>query len=129
MKPHVLVVEDEALAALALEDLLTFEGYRVTVAPDGNAALDAFRSDAPDAVITDLNMPRMNGAELMRRLRGLEASLPILVMTGYRALTPEVESLRERLPGSTPILEKPVDLDQVSHELRRVLARAEPAPT
>ena len=124
MDKHVLVVEDEALAALALEDVLSLQGFRVTVASDGEKALAVFGRDVPDVVITDLNMPRMNGAELMRRLRQLDGSLPILVMTGYRALTPEVEGLRGALPEFTPVLEKPVDLDRVARELRRITDKA-----
>ena len=124
MNRHVLVVEDEGLAALALEDLFTDEGYRVTLAGDGEKALTAFERDRPDAVVTDLNMPRMNGALLMRRLREIDASLPIVVLTGYRAVTPELKTIVDELPRLTPVLEKPVGLEKVSAAVRDVLATA-----
>ena len=65
---HILVVEDEAISAFALEDLLTSHGYRVTVALNGLAGLEAMERDPADAILTDLRMPKLDGKEMIRRL-------------------------------------------------------------
>ena len=117
--PHVLVAEDELLAALALEDFLREKGYRVTLAANGVEALAAFERDRPNVLLTDLNMPRMNGVELIRRIRAADARVPIIVMTGYRGMLP---ADTERLLGDAraDVLDKPLDLLVVETELKRL---------
>jgi DNA-binding response OmpR family regulator len=79
--PLVAVVEDED----ALRETLTFalrrEGYRVATYPDGQSAWDAFSRDLPDLAILDILMPRLDGLELCRRLRGESLALPIVFLT------------------------------------------------
>jgi PleD family two-component response regulator len=72
---HVLVVDDEVLAAMALESILRRRGFRVSIAGDGQQALDIWNRDPADAVVTDLKMPRMTGDELAAR-RSCRSSSP-----------------------------------------------------
>ena len=65
-KGRVLVVDDEPSARAGLEKLLTQEGYRVELAEDGAQALERATESAPDVVVTDLKMPKMDGLELTR---------------------------------------------------------------
>ncbi len=118
---RILVAEDEALAALAIEDELMREGYEVVLAPDGQAALDAARSAMPDLLLTDLRMPRLDGIGLIRALRGLSPALPVVVMTGY-APTGGAEAFRTGGEGPVAVFTKPLDMDAVLAELRRLLA-------
>lgn len=103
---HVLVAEDEPLAAEALAEVLMESGYRVTVARDGLQALACIASERPDVLIADLRMPGLNGADLVRSARLALASLPIVIVTGNPEIWTEATEPEERT-GVT-LLEKPV---------------------
>ncbi|CAO3421124.1 response regulator [Azospirillum doebereinerae] len=115
---HILVAEDEALAALALEDFLSIKGFRVTLAGDGIEALERFAEDPADLLITDLRMPRMDGHALIRAMRERCADLPVLVMTGY--LTHDSDLTHERWKP-LEILSKPVNPQTIVSTLKRML--------
>ncbi|UKJ75703.1 response regulator [Azospirillum brasilense] len=105
---HVLVAEDEALAAMALEDFLSRKGYRVTLAQDGQEGLERYSADPADLVITDLRMPRMDGRALIRELRIKAAGLPILVMTGFLSMEAGEDDLTSDRWQPLVVLRKPV---------------------
>nr|WP_175428730.1 response regulator [Azospirillum argentinense] len=105
---HVLVAEDEALAAMALEDFLSRKGYRVTLAQDGQEGLERYSADPADLVITDLRMPRMDGRALIRELRTRAAGLPILVMTGFLSMEAGEDDLTSDRWQPLVVLRKPV---------------------
>ncbi|QCO05004.1 response regulator (plasmid) [Azospirillum argentinense] len=105
---HVLVAEDEALAAVALEDFLSRKGYRVTLAQDGQEGLERYSADPADLVITDLRMPRMDGRALIRELRTRAAGLPILVMTGFLSMEAGEDDLTSDRWQPLVVLRKPV---------------------
>ena len=122
MGTRVLLAEDEALIALSLADLLEAEGHDVLVAPDGADALEAARrlGDALDVLVTDLNMPRMGGEDLIRALRAERPGLPVVVVTGSAPFGGE-EALR-RLAGGHGLLQlllKPPDYAELASALRR----------
>jgi len=123
---HVLVAEDEVLAAMALEDFLSRKGFRVTLAPDGLAAMECYRNDPPDAVITDLRMPRMDGRALIRELRARSATLPVVVMTGFLSLEPGEDDLTSDAWKPLEVLRKPVSPQMILDTLTRLMAK--PAP-
>ncbi|PNR00336.1 response regulator (plasmid) [Azospirillum argentinense] len=105
---HVLVAEDESLAAMALEDFLSRKGYRVTLAQDGQEGLERYSADPADLVITDLRMPRMDGRALIRELRTRAAGLPILVMTGFLSMEAGEDDLTSDRWQPLVVLRKPV---------------------
>src|SRR5918997_628407 len=122
MGVQVLVAEDEALIALSLADLLEAEGYDVLVAPDGADALDAARrlGDVLAVLVTDLNMPRMGGEDLIRELQAERPGLPVVVVTGSAPLG-GAEALRHHAGGDGPLvlLVKPPDYAELAAALRR----------
>jgi DNA-binding response OmpR family regulator len=77
----VAIVDDEESIRQTVGLALRREGYEVTTWDDGQAAWDAFREKMPDLVVLDILMPRMDGLELCRRLRGLSESVPILFLS------------------------------------------------
>ncbi len=83
MSKHVLLCDDETAIIRAAEIKLSRAGYRVTCCSDGQAALEAIQLETPDLLLTDCQMPRLGGLELIRRLRELEAThdLPIYMLT------------------------------------------------
>lgn len=78
---HILIVDDEQAVGYVFERYLAIKGYRVSVAYDGEQALQAFRADRPDLVITDYKMPGMNGDELLRRLHAIAPALPAVMIS------------------------------------------------
>lgn len=120
---HVLVAEDEALAAMAIDDFLTRKGYRVTLAADGQEAVERLRAGLVDAVITDLRMPRLDGRGLIRELRGMSATLPVIVMTGFLA-SGDDDALTDGTWRPLEILRKPVSPQSILDTLQRMLGGA-----
>jgi CheY-like chemotaxis protein len=119
----VLLVEDEALSAQALEECLTESGFAVTVASDGISALEAAQRNVFDVLLTDLRMPRLDGVQLIRLLRVDRPGLPVVVMTGQVPSDWEVEFQRDG-EGPTRLLLKPVSLREIVGTLRMVLEAA-----
>lgn len=103
---HVLVAEDEPLAAEALAEVLAEGGYRVTVARDGLQALACIAAETPDVLIADLRMPGLNGAELVRSARLARTDLPIVIVTGNPEIWTEGSKPEEQ--AGVTLLEKPV---------------------
>lgn len=118
---HILVAEDEALAALAIEQFLTFKGFRVTVARDGLEAAQFHSSDPADAVITDLRMPRLDGIKLIHHLRQGQPDLPVVVMTGYLGLDGGQEDLIGSAWPALVVLKKPVSPQELLSSLETLL--------
>ncbi len=81
---HVLLCDDDVTILRAVEIKLTRAGYRVTCCGDGQAAYESIQRELPDMIISDCQMPRMGGLELVRKLRSEEATqaVPFLMLTG-----------------------------------------------
>src|SRR3712207_566521 len=90
---RVLVVEDDEEIAQVLQRSLRMEGYDVRLAGDGLTALDAHREYAPDLLILDLGLPRLDGLDVARKLREDGEDTPILILTARDALDARVEGL------------------------------------
>ena len=119
-KLRILVAEDEALAAMAIEEELLAAGFEMELAPDGEAALEAARRHLPDLLLTDLRMPRLDGAGLIRAIRARAAGLPVGVMPGY-AGGHGPEAFRRPGEGPVAVFAKPLDMDAVLAEITRLL--------
>ncbi|MBK1841747.1 response regulator [Azospirillum sp. YIM B02556] len=115
---HILIAEDEVLAAMALEDFLSLRGFRVTVAANGVEALERYVSQRVHALVTDLRMPRMDGQTLIREIRERDATLPVVVMTGY--LNQDSDLTHERWKP-LEIFSKPVNPRTICETLNRML--------
>lgn len=124
-KATVLVVEDEAKISEVLRLYLEKDGFQVHVAADGNAALDLFRRKAPDLLILDLNLPRVDGMEVCRRLRA-ESAVPIVMLT---ARDEEIDKLLGLECGADDYVTKPFSPREVVARVRAVLRRVTPPPT
>jgi len=118
----VLVVEDDADIAGALRRSLDKEGYDVRVAGDGEAALDESGVFAPDAVVLDLGLPKLDGVEVCRRLRE-DGDVPILILTARDALEARVAGLDT---GADDYLVKPFERAELLARLRALLRRRPP---
>ena len=115
---RVLVVDDEELQRTALASMIKLWGYAVETAADGQEALEKLASFDAHVIVTDLNMPRMNGQELLKRLKEDGDAPPAIVQTAYGSLETAVNMVHDL--GAFWFLEKPVQ----SQALRLLLERA-----
>ncbi|MGC2855006.1 PAS domain S-box protein [Novispirillum sp. DQ9] len=117
---HILVVDDEPFATKLVADHLDRLGYRVTTAGDGEEGYEKFLADPPDLVITDLRMPRCDGAEMIRRMQAHVPDLPVIVVTGHLG---HLESAATDLKDHTAaILKKPISLAELTHKVRALVS-------
>ena len=119
-RPLVLVVEDDPANRSLLERILEREGYRTTTAGDGEAALLAVGEHAPDLILLDIGLPRMDGYEVTRRLRSHLRTLtvPIILLTGRSGLEDVVEGLDA---GADDFLSKPFRSPELLARIRSAL--------
>lgn len=122
--PRILIVEDEPTLAQALRYNLEREGYRVTLASQGQEALDAFHLRHPDLVILDLILPDMDGLEVCRALRR-HSSVPILILTARGEETDRVVGLEL---GADDYMVKPFSMRELVARVRALLRRALSSP-
>jgi len=119
-KPKILIVDDEANARAALAEILKQEGYGVETAADGFKALAKLVEFEPDLVVTDLKMPGMDGVELLRKVKELDAETPVVLMTAFGAVETAVSAMRE---GAADYLTKPIDYKQLTRVLNKYRLR------
>jgi two-component system, OmpR family, response regulator MprA len=120
---RILVVDDDRAVRESLRRSLAFNGYQVDLATDGHAALEAVGAARPDAMVLDVMMPRLDGLEVCRRLRGSGDDLPILVLTARDAVSDRVAGLDA---GADDYLPKPFALEELLARLRALLRRRVP---
>jgi CheY-like chemotaxis protein len=125
----VLLAEDESIIAMLFQDVLETAGHSVAVAGDGQAAVALASRNGPfDVLVTDLNMPGLNGADLIGWMRAHHPSMPIVVVTG----SPPREGVAALATGGEPpvLLVKPIAPDgllkAVETACRRHAAAADP---
>jgi DNA-binding NtrC family response regulator len=119
-KNRVLVVDDEELYRRAIERILRRVGFDVLMARDALEALQIVAEEPIQLVLCDIQMPGINGLELIRQLHEIEPDLPCIVMTGYNTPENSVEALQA---GAHWYLEKPFEQDRLD-VIRRLVAQA-----
>jgi two-component system, OmpR family, response regulator MprA len=119
----VLVVDDDRAVRESLRRSLEFNGYAVALASDGAEALASISGSAPDVVVMDVMMPRLDGLEATRALRKAGNDVPILVLTARDAVGDRVEGLDA---GADDYLTKPFALQELLARLRALLRRVVP---
>jgi two-component system response regulator MprA len=121
--PRVLVVDDDRAVRESLRRSLEFNGYDVHLAGDGAEALAGIGAVAPDVVVMDVMMPRLDGLDATRALRAAGNDVPILVLTARDAVGDRVEGLDA---GADDYLTKPFALQELLARLRALLRRVTP---
>jgi CheY-like chemotaxis protein len=122
---RIVVIEDNAMAANLYQAALTRDGFSVEVAADGEAGLAAITRSNPDLVVLDLMLPKVDGLEVLRRIRSTPGltSLPVII-TSNAYTAPRLEELRNA--GATQIVTKaslpPKDLARVVRSALQALA-------
>lgn len=122
----ILVVDDDSDLRQMLARYLSDRGYQVVQAGDGEEALRQIRRQRPDILIVDQMMPRMDGLELVRRLRGAGDTLPIVMLTARAETIDRIIGLEL---GCDDYVGKPFDPRELLARLETVLRRAPPSPS
>ena len=117
-RARILVVDDERAVRAALRVNLTKGGYEVTLAETGEQAIAALESGLPDAVITDVRMPGMDGLALLDEIQSRAPGLPVVVMTGHGSVQSAVRAMQA---GAANYIIKPVGRDELLVMLDRAL--------
>jgi two-component system, OmpR family, response regulator ChvI len=122
--PSVAVVDDDKQIVTLIKDILESEGYDVVSYRDSYTALHEIRSRAPDLVILDVIMPKMNGIELLRCLRQ-KSDVPVIFLTG---LLEEGEELLGLQAGADDYIHKPFSQRALIERVKSVLRRSHASP-
>ncbi|MEY3260923.1 MAG: phosphate regulon transcriptional regulatory protein PhoB [Pseudomonadota bacterium] len=125
MTPYVLVVEDEDALSTLLHYNLEKEGYRVSLAADGEEALTQIDEQLPDLIVLDWMLPKVSGIEVCRRLRGRSETrnVPIIMLT---ARGEETDRIRGLDTGADDYIVKPFSMVELTARIRAVLRRIRP---
>lgn len=116
--PHVLIVEDEPTMAEILTRFVSWHGYRVSVVHNGRDALDLVMSDPADLVITDLDMPLLDGESLIAELQACENRPHIIVVTGNAVSDLSWAKLRHTV---VELYQKPLNLKEIGRTVERLI--------
>jgi len=119
MIPRIYILDDDLTFAKLVAVNLGPTSYRIRVFEDPEALFTRCEEELPDAVITDMIMPGLNGVQVTRRLRALNGHLPVFVLTGHADLSTAIEALKA---GANEYLTKPVNIDELTTLLTRALA-------
>ena len=127
---HVLLVEDEQTLAMIIKDTLEGQGFRIRLAKDGEEGLQCFFHEKPDVLVADVMMPRMDGFEMVRRIRRSDAVTPVLFLTARSAVNDVVEGFEL---GANDYLKKPFGMQELIVRIKalagRVLSPTQPPRT
>jgi two-component system response regulator FlrC len=124
MKPTVLVVEDDRSLRDALCATLELGGYRIQAVADGCAALEVLTREGVDVVVSDVQMPKMDGYTLLRQIKSQRPDLPVLLMTAYGTIQNAVQALQT---GALDYLVKPFEAEVLVSKVAELLPRAAPS--
>ena len=120
MKSNILVVDDEPVARQSLSDILKLEGYLVTSAPNGQAAVEYVRTHPVDLMIVDLRMPGMDGLEVVQVLNQIAPDTEVILLTAYGSTETAIQALRLRIHD---YLLKPASTAQIIASVKKALTR------
>jgi two-component system response regulator FlrC len=121
----VLIVEDDSSLREALCDTLELAGYTIAAAADGRTAIDFLERDNVGMVVTDVQMPRMDGNSLLKRIRNRQPDIPVVLMTAYGTVQKAVEAMRN---GASDYLLKPFEADTLVEMVARFLPQRNNEP-
>lgn len=118
---RILVVDDKELMRDSVSTALARRGHTIVVAPSGIAALEKLAQRSPDVIVTDLQMPEMNGVELLREVRKADEQIPVILMTAFGTIENAVSAMKQ---GAFDYITKPFTGDELVLTVERALEHA-----
>ncbi len=119
MEKKILVVDDELEVRDLFYDILTREGYKVVTISGGEEAIKAIREEKPDLVLLDFNMPRINGIEILKRVRKNDIKTKIIMLTGIESEDLEKEA---RISGASGFLRKNLGIKVIIKSINNIFS-------
>jgi len=116
----ILVVDDEPRVRESIRSILEDEGYSVIEASDGQEGLARVAGDRPDTVLLDIWMPDLDGIEVLRGIKQMDADLPVIIMSGHGTIETAVKAAKL---GAYDFLEKPLSIDKLELVIRNALSQ------
>ena len=106
----ILVIDDERSIRNSMKDILQYEGHEVVLAENGMEGLVSVKSEKPDIVLCDIKMPKMEGIEVLERIKEFSADTPVIMISGHGTIDTAIEAIRK---GAYDFIEKPLDLNRI----------------
>ena len=106
----ILVIDDERSIRNSMKDILSFEGHEVSIAENGLEGLVAVKTNKPEVVFCDIKMPKMEGIEVLERIKEFSADTPVIMISGHGTIDTAIEAIRK---GAYDFIEKPLDLNRI----------------
>ena len=120
-KIHVLLVEDEKTLSMIIKDTLEEQGFDISTAFNGEDGLRMFYAERPEVVVADVMMPRMDGFEMVRRIRQTDQQTPVLFLTARSGINDVVEGFEL---GANDYLKKPFSMQELIIRIKALLHKA-----
>ena len=95
--PAILIIDDEKSIRKTLTEILSYEGYKIDEAGDGEEGLKKFREKTYDLVLCDIKMPKLDGIEFLEKAKQINADVPIIVISGHGNIETAVEAVKRSL--------------------------------
>lgn len=118
--PDILLIEDEKAIRKTLSEILSFEGYKIDEAGDGEEGLKKFKEKNYDMVLCDIKMPKMDGIEFLQKAGEANADVPVIMISGHGNIETAVEAVKK---GAFDFIAKPPDLNRLLITIRNALDR------
>ncbi len=106
----ILIVDDEAAIRSALKEVLEYEGFSISEAPDGETALKMVLKESFDLIFCDIKMPKLDGLDFLSELKKEDIQVPVVMITGHGTIDTAVEAIKR---GAYDFIQKPLDLNRV----------------
>ncbi len=118
--PTILIIDDEKAIRKTLIEILTFEGYTIEEAADGEEGLKRYKEKVFDVVLCDIKMPKMDGIEFLQKAGEINPDIPIIMISGHGNLETAVEAVRS---GAYDYISKPPDLNRLLITIRNAMEK------
>jgi DNA-binding NtrC family response regulator len=118
-EPGILIVDDDIVVRDSLGKWFESEGFRVSIAPGAAAALEMLANRRFDLALVDIKMPGVDGIELQAKLREIDPSMPVIIMTGFASVETAVRALKN---GAYDYITKPFDPDELVHLVNKAIS-------
>src|SRR5882762_6327755 len=115
---NILIVDDEKAIRKTLGEILSYEGYKMDEAGDGEEALKRFKEKSYDVVLCDIKMPKMDGIEFLEKAREANPDIPIIMISGHGTIETAVEAVKK---GAYDYISKPPDLNRLLITIRNAM--------
>jgi two-component system, NtrC family, nitrogen regulation response regulator NtrX len=118
--PTILIIDDEKAIRKTLTEILSFEGYKIEEASDGEEGLRKFREKTFDVVLCDIKMPKIDGIDFLQKAVEINADVPIIMISGHGNIETAVEAVKK---GAYDFIQKPPDLNRLLITIRNAMER------